>query len=34
MHPQTINQEWSEVVEAVNGHKLTALSEQLAALRH
>jgi ADP-ribosylglycohydrolase len=33
MHPQTINREWCEVVEAVNAHHLADLSRQLAALR-
>ena len=34
MHPHTINRDWCEVVEAINGHDLAGLGQQLALLRH
>jgi ADP-ribosylglycohydrolase len=34
LYPHTVNQEWYEVVERVNGHNLTALAAALMALRH
>ena len=34
MHPQTVNQQWYEVVEEVNGHNLVAIAGELARLRH
>jgi ADP-ribosylglycohydrolase len=33
MHPGTVNQDWCEVVERVNGHDLAALAAQLAGCR-
>ena len=33
-YPQTVNQQWHQVVEGVNGHNLAALAHELAALRH
>ena len=33
MHPRTVNQQWCEVVERVNGHDLRALATELATLR-
>jgi ADP-ribosylglycohydrolase len=32
--PDTVNEEWYAVVEVVNDHRLTALAEDLAELRH
>ncbi|MBI4265506.1 MAG: ADP-ribosylglycohydrolase family protein [Acidobacteria bacterium] len=32
-HPETLDDEWYEVVEAVNGHDLVALGENLSSLR-
>lgn len=34
MHPHTINRDWCEVVDAINGHDLAGVGQQLAALRH
>jgi ADP-ribosylglycohydrolase len=34
MHPDTVNQQWYEVVEGVNGHNLAAIAGELARLRH
>ena len=34
LYPHTVNQQWHEIVERVNGHNLMALVSQLAALRH
>lgn len=33
MHPDTVNEDWSRTVEAVNGHGLTAVAEHLARIR-
>ena len=33
MHPDTVNQQWYEIVERINGHDLMAIAGQLAALR-
>jgi ADP-ribosylglycohydrolase len=33
MYPDTINQQWYEIVERINGHDLMAIAGQLAALR-
>jgi ADP-ribosylglycohydrolase len=32
-YPETVNEEWYSVVEAVNGHELTTVGEQLARVR-
>jgi ADP-ribosylglycohydrolase len=34
LYPNTVNQQWYEIVERVNGHDLMALARDLAALRH
>ena len=34
LYPRTVNLEWYEIVERVNGHNLTVLANELAALRH
>jgi ADP-ribosylglycohydrolase len=34
LYPHTVNQQWYEIVEHVNGHNLMALANELAALRH
>lgn len=34
LYPHTVNQQWYEIVERVNGHNLMALASDLAALRH
>jgi ADP-ribosylglycohydrolase len=34
LYPYTVNQQWYEIVERVNGHSLMALARDLAALRH
>ena len=34
MYPNTLNQSWCEVVEAINGHDFVALAMELAPLRH
>ncbi len=34
MYPDTVNQEWCDVVERVNGHDLTGIASELARLRH
>ncbi len=33
MYPATVNQQWCEVVESVNGHDMSAIARELAALR-
>jgi hypothetical protein len=33
MYPDTINQQWYEIVERINGHDLMAIAGQLAVLR-
>ena len=33
-YPATVNADWFEVVERVNGDSVAALAQQLAALRH
>jgi ADP-ribosylglycohydrolase len=33
MYPRTVNQQWCEVVESVNGHDLAAIASELADLR-
>jgi ADP-ribosylglycohydrolase len=33
-HPETVNESWFEVVEAVNSHELTAVAAELTRLRH
>ena len=32
--PETVNEQWYAVVEAVNDHRLTALADDLVELRH
>jgi ADP-ribosylglycohydrolase len=34
MYPQTVNQQWYEVVERINDHDLVAVANELAWLRH
>ena len=34
MYPDTVNQDWRDVVERVNGHDLIGIAGQLARLRH
>jgi hypothetical protein len=34
MYPNTVNQRWHEVVEAINKHNLEALADELAPFRH
>jgi len=34
MYPSTVNDQWYEVVEIVNGHDLAAIADQLTRLRH
>ena len=34
MYPDTVNQDWCDVVERVNGHDLAAVAGELARLRH
>jgi ADP-ribosylglycohydrolase len=34
MYPNTVNQRWHEVVEAINKHDLEALADELAPFRH
>lgn len=34
LHPDTVNQDWSDLVEHVNGHDLPAIAHELARLRH
>ena len=34
MHPDTVNREWRDVVESVNGHSLKAVAGELARLRN
>ena len=34
MYPRTVNQQWCEIVECVNDHKLAAMARELAGLRH
>lgn len=33
-HPRTVNQQWYDTVERVNGHGLSAIASELARLRH
>jgi hypothetical protein len=33
MYPETVNQEWYEVVEGINGHDLVRIASELAPLR-
>lgn len=34
MYPNTVNQDWCNVVESINGHDLVAIANELARLRH
>jgi ADP-ribosylglycohydrolase len=34
MYPDTVNQQWFEVTERINGYDMTAIASALAALRH
>jgi ADP-ribosylglycohydrolase len=34
MDPETVNQQWYEIVEGVNAHNLVALAEELGRVRH
>ena len=34
MYPHTVNQQWCDIVERINGHDLSALGRELGALRH
>jgi hypothetical protein len=34
MYPATVNQQWCEVVESVNGHDVAGVARELPALRH
>ena len=34
MYPNTVNQQWVDIVERVNGHDLAAVARELAELRH
>lgn len=34
LHPETVNEEWLEVVTAINGGELIDAAESLAELRH
>jgi ADP-ribosylglycohydrolase len=34
MYPHTVNQQWYDIVERINGHNLSALGRELGALRH
>ena len=34
MYPETVNQQWYEIVQGVNAHNLVALAEELARFRH
>ena len=34
MYPHTVNQQWYDIVERINGHNLSALSRELGPLRH
>jgi ADP-ribosylglycohydrolase len=34
MYPDTVNQQWYEVIERINGHGLVAIARALAVLRH
>ena len=34
MYPATVNREWCEVVERINGHRLVSIARELALLRH
>jgi ADP-ribosylglycohydrolase len=34
MYPATVNQQWCEVVESVNGHDVAGVARELTALRH
>jgi ADP-ribosylglycohydrolase len=33
LYPETVNQQWHEVVEEINRHNLAALADELARLR-
>jgi len=34
MYPETVNQQWYEIIEGVNAHNLVALAEELGRFRH
>jgi ADP-ribosylglycohydrolase len=34
MYPNTVNQDWYEVTERINGHDLVAIADELSRLRH
>jgi ADP-ribosylglycohydrolase len=34
MYPSTVNQQWADVVERINGHNLAALADDLTRVRH
>ena len=34
MYPTTVNRDWCDIVENVNGHDLAAIASELSHLRH